>query len=90
MPVCARLEEEIGELPEEEQKLFLSDLGIEERGLSRLIQYSYELLGYISFLTAGKDEVRAWTIVKGRRHRGLPGKYTPTLSGASSGRRSCI
>lgn len=74
LPVCARLEEEIGELPEEEQKLFLADLGVEERGLPRLIRCSYELLGYISFLTAGKDEVRAWTIVKGTKAPQAAGK----------------
>ncbi len=74
LPVCARLEEDINDLPPEEQKEFLDDLGITERGLTALVQCSYELLGYISFLTAGKDEVRAWTIVRGTKAPKAAGK----------------
>lgn len=79
MPVCARLEEDINDLPREEQKEFLEALGIRERGLTRLIQCSYELLGYISFLTAGKDEVRAWTIRKGTKAPKAAGKIHSDL-----------
>jgi GTP-binding protein YchF len=74
LPVCAQLEQEICDLCEEDQQMFLDDLGLTERGLARLIQCSYELLGYISFLTAGSDEVRAWTIVKGTRAPRAAGK----------------
>ncbi|MDO4750364.1 MAG: redox-regulated ATPase YchF [Eubacteriales bacterium] len=74
LPVCARLEEDINDLSPEEQQEFLDDLGITERGLTRLIQCSYDLLGYISFLTAGKDEVRAWTIVRGTKAPRAAGK----------------
>ncbi len=79
MPVCARLEADINDLPREEQKEFLEDLGIAERGLSQLIKCSYELLGYISFLTAGKDEVRAWTIRKGTKAPKAAGKIHSDL-----------
>jgi GTP-binding protein YchF len=79
MPVCARLEEDINDLPPEEQKEFLDDLGIAERGLTQLIKCSYGLLGYISFLTAGKDEVRAWTIRKGTKAPKAAGKIHSDL-----------
>jgi ribosome-binding ATPase YchF (GTP1/OBG family) len=79
MPVCARLEEDINDLPPEEQKEFLDDLGISERGLSRLVECSYDILGLISFLTAGKDEVRAWTIRKGTRAPRAAGKIHSDL-----------
>ena len=55
----------LAKLDPEEKKLFLADMGITESGLDRLIKASYSLLGYISFLTAGPKEVRAWTIHKG-------------------------
>ena len=67
IPVCAGIEAEIAELDAEEKTAFLEDLGIAESGLDRLIKASYALLGYISYLTAGPKEVRAWTIVKGTR-----------------------
>ena len=63
--ICAKLEEELADLPEEERIEYLKSMGIEETGLERLIKAAYELLGLISFLTAGKKEVRAWTIEKG-------------------------
>ncbi len=63
--VCASLEAEFAELDAEEREEFLSDLGLKESGLVRLINESYSLLGLISFLTAGLKEVRAWTITKG-------------------------
>ena len=60
--ICAKLEEELADLTEEERLDYLKELGIEETGLERLIKKAYSLLGLISFLTAGKKEVRAWTI----------------------------
>ncbi len=74
IPVCAGIEAEIAELDAEEKKAFLEDLGIEESGLDRLIKASYTLLGYISYLTAGPKEVRAWTIVNGTRAPQAAGK----------------
>ena len=65
--ICAALEEEIAQLDEEDKKVFLADLGLKESGLDRLIKAGYDLLGLISFLTAGPQEVRAWTIKKGTR-----------------------
>ena len=74
IPVCAKLEAEIAELPAEEKAMFLEDLGIAQSGLDRLIQASYTLLGLISFLTAGEDEYRAWTITKGTKAPQAAGK----------------
>lgn len=74
IPVCAGIEAEIAELDPEEKALFLADLGIEEGGLSKLIKKSYSLLGYISYLTAGPKEVRAWTITKGTKAPQAAGK----------------
>ncbi len=62
--ICAKLEEELVELSEEERVDYLRELGIEETGLERLIKKAYSILGLISFLTAGKKEVRAWTVKK--------------------------
>lgn len=62
--VSAEIEEQISQLPEEERSEFLSDLGISESGLDKLVRASYRLLGLISFLTAGPMETRAWTIKK--------------------------
>lgn len=72
--ICAQLEAELAELEGEDKKAFLSDLGIEESGLDALIRASYHLLGYISFLTAGPKEVRAWTIVNGTKAPQAAGK----------------
>ena len=72
--VCAQIEAELAELDGEDKKAFLSDLGIEESGLDALIRASYHLLGYISFLTAGPKEVRAWTIVNGTKAPQAAGK----------------
>ncbi len=74
IPVCAKLEAEIAELPAEDKAAFLEDLGIAESGLDRLIKASYTLLGLISFLTGGEDECRAWTIVKGTKAPQAAGK----------------
>lgn len=72
--ISARIEEEIAELDEAERKEYLKELGIEESGLDQLIKKSYKLLGLISFLTAGKQEVRAWTITKGTKAPQAAGK----------------
>ncbi len=72
--VCAQIEQEIAELDEEEKKMFLEDLGLEEPGLEKLIKASYSLLGLISYLTAGEPEVRAWTIRKGTKAPQAAGK----------------
>ena len=72
--VSARVEEELASLDEQERELFLQELGLKESGLSRLVTASYDLLGLISFLTAGPKEVRAWTIEKGTRAPQAAGK----------------
>lgn len=72
--VCAQIEQEIAELDEEEKKMFLEDLGLEESGLEKLIKASYSLLGLISYLTAGEPEVRAWTIKTGTKAPQAAGK----------------
>jgi len=74
LPICARLEADIAGMQEEEKQLFLSELGFSRSGLDRLIQKCYSLLGLISFLTAGEDEVRAWTITKGTKAPQAAGK----------------
>lgn len=74
LPVCAKLEQEIAELDDEDKEMFLEDLGITQSGLDRLIQCSYELLGLISYLTAGPEEIRAWTITKGTKAPQAAGK----------------
>ena len=74
LPICAALEAEISGLDDEEKVLFLEELGLERSGLDRMIQKCYSLLGLISYLTAGKPEVRAWTITKGTKAPGAAGK----------------
>lgn len=74
MVICAKIEEEIAQLEDDEKKMFLAELGLNESGLDRLIKASYKLLGLISFLTAGEPEVRAWTIRKGTRAPQAAGK----------------
>ena len=74
LPICAQLEQDISELSPEEKELFLAEIGLEQSGLDRLVSESYRLLGLISFLTAGADEVRAWTIKKGTKAPGAAGK----------------
>lgn len=74
LPVCAKMEEEISQLPEDERGIFLEELGLTQSGLDRLIQCSYTLLGLISYLTAGPEEVRAWTITKGTKAPQAAGK----------------
>ena len=74
MVVCAKIEEELSLLEPDERKMFLSEMGVEESGLIKLIQKSYKLLNLISFLTAGEKEVRAWTIEKGTKAPQAAGK----------------
>lgn len=65
--VCAKIESEIAELEEEEKKIFLEDLGLQESGLDRLIQAAFHLLGLMTFFTVGQIEVRAWEIRQGTK-----------------------
>ena len=74
LPICAGLEAEISSLSDEDKEMFLTDLGVESSGLDLLIQRSYDLLGLISYLTAGQPEVRAWTIKKGTKAPQAAGK----------------
>lgn len=74
LPICAALESELASLDDEEKAMFLEDLGLERSGLDRMIQKCYSLLGLISYLTAGKPEVRAWTIEKGTKAPQAAGK----------------
>lgn len=74
LPICAKMEQDIAELEDDEKDMFLEELGVQESGLDRLIKCSYSLLGLISFLTFGKDECRAWTIKKGTKAPRAAGK----------------
>ena len=74
LPICAKLEEDIADMSREDKLMFLEELGLEKSGLDRLIQKCYELLGLISYLTAGKQEVRAWTITRGTKAPQAAGK----------------
>ena len=75
IPICAKLEADIAELDDPDEKaMFMEELGVSESGLDRLIKSSYALLGLISFLTAGSDECRAWTIKKGTKAPQAAGK----------------
>ena len=72
--ICAEIEAGVAELDDEERTMFLEELGIEESGLDKLIKASYSLLNLISFLTAGEDECRAWTIKRGTKAPAAAGK----------------
>ena len=74
VPVCAKLEEELGALDPEEAAIFLQDIGVEESGLERVIRTGYRLLDYITFFTTGPDETRAWTITRGTAAPDAAGK----------------
>ena len=75
LPICAKLEADIAELDDPDEKaMFMEELGVAESGLDRLIKSSYALLGLISFLTAGSDECRAWTIKRGTKAPQAAGK----------------
>lgn len=72
--LCAKLEEDLGALDDEEREMFMQEYGLEESGLDKLVKASYKLLGLISYLTAGEKETRAWTIVKGTKAPQAAGK----------------
>ena len=72
--LCAKLEEDLSELTDEEREMFMAEYGLSESGLDRLVKASYKLLGLISYLTAGEKETRAWTIVKGTKAPQAAGK----------------
>ena len=74
LPICAKMEEEMAELDEEDRQLFLEEMGLSESGLDGMMKCSYDLLGLISFLTCGSDECRAWTIKKGTKAPQAAGK----------------
>ena len=74
IPICAKIEEEIAELDDADKQMFLEELGLSSSGLDRLITAGYDLLGLISYLTAGEPEVRAWTIQKGTKAPQAAGK----------------
>ena len=67
IPLCVKIEEELSGLDDDDKKEMLDALGLEESGLDKVIKKSYDLLGLMSFLTAGEPEVRAWTIKKGTK-----------------------
>ena len=72
--ICAEIEQEIAELDDDEKKMFLDDLGLTESGLEKLIAASYRILGLMSYLTAGPQESRAWTIKVGTKAPQAAGK----------------
>lgn len=74
LPICAQIEAEISDMSDEDKAMFLNELGLEVSGLNRIINEGYALLGLISYLTAGKQEVRAWTIKKGTKAPQAAGK----------------
>lgn len=74
LPICAEVEAEISGMENDEKELFLSEMGLEQSGLDRMINECYKLLGLISYLTAGKQEVRAWTIKNGTKAPQAAGK----------------
>lgn len=74
MVICARIEEELTGLDEEDKKEYLETMGLKESGLNRLIKSCYSLLGLMSFLTTGEMETRAWTIKKGTTAVNAAGK----------------
>ncbi len=74
IPLCAKIEEELSGLDEKDKKEMLEALGLKESGLDTVIRESYDLLGLMSFLTAGEPEVRAWTIKKGTKAPEAAGK----------------
>lgn len=74
LPICAQIESEIAGMEKDDRDMFLADLGLEESGLNRIISKGYSLLGLISYLTAGPQEVRAWTITKGTKAPQAAGK----------------
>src|SRR5260370_8748181 len=80
--VSARLEAELAELPEEDAREYLESLGLPRLGTDRVIQVGYRLLNLITFLTAGEDEVRAWTATRGARAPAPAGKVQSDIQRA--------
>lgn len=74
IPICAKIEQEIAQLPQDERGEFLESVGLEESGLDRLIKASFKMLGLITYLTTGEMETRAWTIKEGTNAWGAAGK----------------
>lgn len=74
LPICAQIEAEISDMSDEDKAMFLGELGLTVSGLNRIIQEGYSLLGLISYLTAGPQEVRAWTITRGTKAPQAAGK----------------
>jgi GTP-binding protein YchF len=74
VPICGKVEEDLASLEDEDREEMLKEYGLDEAGLDKLITSSYKLLGLISFLTAGSDEVRAWTIKNGTKAPKAAGK----------------
>ena len=72
--VCAKIELEIGQLDAADAAAFLTDLGLAEPGVNRVIRTTYDLLGYLSFLTVGEDECRAWSIPRGMHAQAAAGE----------------
>lgn len=79
LPICARLEEEVGQLTPEEAQEYLAALGLRETGLDRLIKAAFEMLGLITYITTGEIETRAWTITKGTDAQQSAGKIHTDL-----------
>lgn len=79
VPVCAKLEDELGQLEPDEAQIFMEDLGITEPGLNRVIRTGYELLNYITFFTVGPQEAHAWTITRGTAAPQAAGKIHTDL-----------
>lgn len=84
VPVCNQIEAEIAELDDEEREMFLSEMGMEEPGLDRVIRAGYALLGLQTYFTAGVKEVRAWTVKQGPLHRKPPAPSIPIFRKALS------
>jgi len=80
VPVCAKIELEIAALEPADAQAFLADLGLQESGLDRVIQGSYDLLGYLSFFTVGEDECRAWSIPRGTHAQDAAGEIHSDIS----------
>ena len=74
LPICAQIEAEISDMSDEDKEVFLSEMNLQSSGLARIIKTGYRLLGLISYLTAGPQEVRAWTITKGTKAPQAAGK----------------
>lgn len=72
--ISAKIEEELSRLEPDEKTMFLEELGLKQSGLDQIVKAGYELLGYISYLTAGPKEIRAWTITQGTKAPGAAGK----------------